>query len=182
MPPLPAISVGGVTGYLLVRREIDGAKLKFCLSNAKPEANLRRLADRQAARHFVERAFEDAKGACGMADYPVRGWQVGLAQATVPLPGDPRRHPAFLGEGALVDHQGRGVTEMCIGIGNQLPAHPTAIPDRFAQHGVESRWYGLPDTVSAIFSRLRRRHGNSPCRYRRAASSTERVRRWKQGR
>ena len=61
--------------HLLVRREVDGAKLKFCLSNAKPEASLRRLADMQVARHFVERAFEDAKGACGMADYQVRGWQ-----------------------------------------------------------------------------------------------------------
>jgi len=61
--------------HLLVRREIDGSKLKFCLSNAKPEASLRRLAEMQTARHFVERAFEDAKGACGMADYQVRGWQ-----------------------------------------------------------------------------------------------------------
>lgn len=61
--------------HLLVRREIDGTKLKFCLANAKPEASLRRLADMQVARHFVERAFEDAKGACGMADYQVRGWQ-----------------------------------------------------------------------------------------------------------
>jgi len=61
--------------HLLVRREIDGSKLKFCLSNAKPAASLRRLADMQAARHFVERAFEDAKGACGMAQYQVRGWQ-----------------------------------------------------------------------------------------------------------
>jgi SRSO17 transposase len=60
--------------HLLVRREVDGAKLKFCLSNAKPEASLRRLADMQVARHFVERAFEDAKGAWGMADYQVRGW------------------------------------------------------------------------------------------------------------
>jgi SRSO17 transposase len=61
--------------HLLVRREIDGSKLKFCLSNAKPDARLRRLAEMQATRHFVERAFEDAKGACGMADYQVRGWQ-----------------------------------------------------------------------------------------------------------
>ena len=61
--------------HLLVRREIDGTKLKFCLANAKPEASLRRLADMQVARHFVERAFEEAKGACGMADYQVRGWQ-----------------------------------------------------------------------------------------------------------
>jgi SRSO17 transposase len=61
--------------HLLVRREIDGSKLKFCLSNTKPAASLRRLAEMQTARHFVERAFEDAKGACGMAGYQVRGWQ-----------------------------------------------------------------------------------------------------------
>jgi len=61
--------------HLLVRREIDGSKLKFCLSNSKPATSLRRLADMQVARHFVERAFEDAKGACGMAQYQVRGWQ-----------------------------------------------------------------------------------------------------------
>jgi len=47
--------------HLLVRREIDGSKLKFCLSNAKPDASLRRLAQMQAARHFVERAFEDGR-------------------------------------------------------------------------------------------------------------------------
>lgn len=35
----------------------------------------KKLAEMQVARHFVERAFEDAKGACGMADYQVRGWQ-----------------------------------------------------------------------------------------------------------
>lgn len=61
--------------HLLVRREVGGSKMKFCLSNAKPSASLRRLADMQVARHFVERAFEDAKGACGMAQYQVRGWQ-----------------------------------------------------------------------------------------------------------
>ena len=48
--------------HLLVRQEIDGTKLKFCLSNAKPQSSLRRLADMQVARHLVERAFEDAKG------------------------------------------------------------------------------------------------------------------------
>ena len=60
--------------HLLVRREIDGSKEKFSLSNTKPEVSLRHLAEMQAARHFVERAFEDAKGACGMADYQVRGF------------------------------------------------------------------------------------------------------------
>ena len=74
--------------HLLVRREIDGSKLKFCLSNVKPEASLRRLADMQVARHFVERAFEDAKGACGMADYQVRGfnaWHHHMALVMVAL-------------------------------------------------------------------------------------------------
>jgi hypothetical protein len=61
--------------HLLVRRELDGSTLKCCLSNAKPGASLRPLASMQGARHFVERAFEDAKGSCGMADYQVRGWQ-----------------------------------------------------------------------------------------------------------
>lgn len=61
--------------HLLVRRELDGSKLKCCLSNAKPNASLRHLASMQGARHFVERAFEDAKSSCGMADYQVRGWQ-----------------------------------------------------------------------------------------------------------
>jgi SRSO17 transposase len=74
--------------HLLVRREIDGSKLKFCLSNAKPGASLRRLADMLVARHFVERAFEDAKGACGMADYQVRGfnaWHHHMALVMVAL-------------------------------------------------------------------------------------------------
>jgi SRSO17 transposase len=61
--------------HLLVRRELDGSDIRFCLSNTKPKASLRRLAEMQAARHFVERAFQDAKGACGMAQYQVRGWQ-----------------------------------------------------------------------------------------------------------
>jgi SRSO17 transposase len=54
--------------------ELDGPKLQFCLSNAKLEASLRHLAEMQAARHFVERGFEDANGVCGLAGYQVRGF------------------------------------------------------------------------------------------------------------
>ena len=61
--------------HLLVRRELDGTKLKFGLSNAKPRASLRRLAEMQGARHFVEQSFREAKSACGMAEYQVRRWQ-----------------------------------------------------------------------------------------------------------
>ncbi len=74
--------------HLLVRRELDGTTLKFCLSNAKPNVSLKRLAAMQAARHFVERGFEDAKGACGMADYQVRGfhaWHHHMALVMVAL-------------------------------------------------------------------------------------------------
>jgi hypothetical protein len=60
--------------HLLVRREIGGDKLKYCLSNARPSASLRQLVTMQASRYFVERALEDARSACGMARYQVRGW------------------------------------------------------------------------------------------------------------
>lgn len=60
--------------HLLIRRDIGSDKLKYCLSNAKPSASLRHLVTMQASRFFVERALEDAKSACGMADYQVRGW------------------------------------------------------------------------------------------------------------
>lgn len=62
---------------------------------------------------------------------------VGLAQATVPLAGDTGGHVALLGEGAFIDHQRAGVAEMHVGVGDQLSAHATAIPSRFAQHVVE---------------------------------------------
>lgn len=58
--------------HLRVRREVDGTKRKLGRSKAKPRASLRRLAERQAARHFVEQASREAKGACGMGDWQVR--------------------------------------------------------------------------------------------------------------
>lgn len=59
--------------HLLARR--DGKEVKFMLSNAAPDTPLRELARMQAQRHFIERAFENAKGCCGMADYQVRKWR-----------------------------------------------------------------------------------------------------------
>ena len=57
--------------HMLVRREIDGSTLKFCLSNCKPTASLRHMADMQASQHFVERVLEDATGACRMGPISV---------------------------------------------------------------------------------------------------------------
>jgi len=86
--------------HLLVRRELDGSKLKYCLSNAKARASLRQLATMQASRHFVERTFEDAKSHCGMADYQVRvwnGWHHHMSLVAIAL--------MFLAKERLANHQ-----------------------------------------------------------------------------
>jgi SRSO17 transposase len=61
--------------HLVVRRN-PGTKsdIKYSLCNADENTTVQRLAYMQAQRFWIERAFEDAKGDCGMADYEVRGW------------------------------------------------------------------------------------------------------------
>jgi SRSO17 transposase len=62
--------------HLIVRREVGAPKkIKYSLSNAPSETSLERLAQMQGQRYWVERAFEDAKGECGLADYQVQGWR-----------------------------------------------------------------------------------------------------------
>jgi SRSO17 transposase len=62
--------------HLLVRREVGAPKkIKYSLSNAPADIALERLAQMQGERSWVERAFEDAKGECGLADYQVVGWR-----------------------------------------------------------------------------------------------------------
>jgi SRSO17 transposase len=60
--------------HLLVRREVGAPKkIKYSLSNAPADTKLERLAQMQGERYWVERAFEDAKGECGLADYQALG-------------------------------------------------------------------------------------------------------------
>src|SRR3954463_1682938 len=60
--------------HLLVRREVGAPKrIKYSLSNAPADTPLERLAEMQGERYWVERAFEDAKGECGLADYQAVG-------------------------------------------------------------------------------------------------------------
>jgi SRSO17 transposase len=60
--------------HLIVRREIGAPKkIKYSLSNAPADTPLERLAQMQGERYWVERAFEDAKGECGLADYQAVG-------------------------------------------------------------------------------------------------------------
>jgi len=62
--------------HIVVRRSLKGEMdtCKYSLSNTKPQASQERLAFMQGQRYWVERAFQDAKGHCGMADYQVRSW------------------------------------------------------------------------------------------------------------
>jgi hypothetical protein len=60
--------------HLVVRREVRAPKkIKYSLSNAPADTRLERLAAMQGGRYWVERAFEDAKGECGLADYQAVG-------------------------------------------------------------------------------------------------------------
>jgi len=62
--------------HLIVRREPNAqTKRKFTLCNAPQDTSIERLAYMQGQRYWIERAFQDAKDQCGMADYQVRGWR-----------------------------------------------------------------------------------------------------------
>ena len=64
--------------HLIVRREVKSEKtIKYTLSNAAADTPILRLGQMQGHRYWVERAFEDAKGECGLADYQALGWRSG---------------------------------------------------------------------------------------------------------
>jgi SRSO17 transposase len=62
--------------YFLIATQTPGKnpETKISLSNAPETLELKTLAWMQHQRFWVERAFEDAKSECGMADYQVRKW------------------------------------------------------------------------------------------------------------
>lgn len=47
---------------------------KYSLNNAPEHTSKKTPAYMQGHRYWIERALEDAKGQCGMADYQLRGW------------------------------------------------------------------------------------------------------------
>lgn len=65
-----------VKGFTLIATESLGSNpdRKISLSNAPEQTTLKRLGFMQRQRFWIERAFEDAKSECGMADYQVRKW------------------------------------------------------------------------------------------------------------
>ena len=61
--------------HLIVRRELNSpGTLKYSLSNAPAQTSVRKLAQMQAQRFWIERAFQDAKRHIGMAQYQARQW------------------------------------------------------------------------------------------------------------
>jgi SRSO17 transposase len=60
---------------LLIVRENQDGTFKYSLSNAPAHTSWERLGFMQAQRFWIERAFQDAKGELGMAQYEVRGWR-----------------------------------------------------------------------------------------------------------
>ena len=61
--------------FLLATQTVGAApQTKISLCNTPETMVLETISWRQLQRYWVERAFEDAKGECGMADYQVRKW------------------------------------------------------------------------------------------------------------
>lgn len=61
--------------WLVVSQLSDGSPdTKISLSNDPEGKDLQTMVWRQRQRYWVERAFEDGKSECGMADYQVRKW------------------------------------------------------------------------------------------------------------
>jgi SRSO17 transposase len=61
--------------HLIVRRDaVRHNDYKYSLSNAPARTSRKRLGFMQGQRFWIERALEDAKSECGMADYQMRCW------------------------------------------------------------------------------------------------------------
>jgi SRSO17 transposase len=55
--------------WLLISKDLESNEIKYSLCNASEDTSLDELAKMQSSRYWIERAFQDAKGNCGMAEY-----------------------------------------------------------------------------------------------------------------
>lgn len=60
--------------WILISKDLESSEIKYSLCNASEDTSLEKLAKMQSSRYWIERAFQDAKGNCGMAEYMVRNW------------------------------------------------------------------------------------------------------------
>jgi len=65
----------GKEAWQILRKEDGVEKVKYHLSNAPEDTDLKQLAKMACSRYWIERALEDAKGLAGLADYELRSWQ-----------------------------------------------------------------------------------------------------------
>ena len=62
--------------HLIVRREVNThEEIKYSFSNAPKETSLKRLAQMQGQRYWIERSFQDGKSQAGLDHYQARGWK-----------------------------------------------------------------------------------------------------------
>lgn len=64
----------GKETFLILRRNEGEKEIKYQFSNASADTSIERLGQMSCSRYWIERAFQDAKGNAGMADYQVRSW------------------------------------------------------------------------------------------------------------
>ena len=60
--------------WLLISKDVKSGEIKHSFCNAPEETSFDKLTEMQSSRYWIERAFQDAKGCCGMAEYMVRNW------------------------------------------------------------------------------------------------------------
>jgi SRSO17 transposase len=71
--------------WLLISKDAITGEIKHSFCNAVENTSLRKLAEMQSSRYWVERAFQDAKGNCGMGEYMVRSWNAWHRHMTMVL-------------------------------------------------------------------------------------------------
>jgi SRSO17 transposase len=142
--------------HLVVRREVGAPKkIKYSLSNAAADTPLERLAQMQGERYWVERAFEDAKGECGLADYQALGWRAWHHHVTMVT-----LAMLFIAEQRVAHQPGlalltpRDIVEMLKETLPRKPQGKEALVDRINQHHSRRR--------SAIESRYRLQRRAAP--------------------
>jgi SRSO17 transposase len=60
--------------WLLISKDSESNEIEYSLCNASEDTPLEKLAKMQSSSYWIERAFQDTKGNCGMAEYMVRNW------------------------------------------------------------------------------------------------------------
>jgi SRSO17 transposase len=138
--------------HLIIRREVGSATtIKYTFSNAPADTPELQLAQMQGQRYWVERAFEDGKGECGLADYQALGWRAWHHHITMVM-----LAMLFILEQRLAQQPGlelltpRDIVEMLKETLPRKPAGREALAARIAERHARR--------LSAIESRFRTQH------------------------